>query len=332
MPKLNLSQARSTPALYKSRGLSVFAVRVTGRVASMAIVAALMLILAACQSEDSTALVPTDTGGSNSGSSSVEPVVTPQSAPAGTPLDTPIGTPAIFGAYTPADITDVVLVTGQSNALGADTSYDAALDTPVDSAFAFTSDGWRVADLHQVWDLGWHPRNDPDTDPSNNFAFHFARKVAQRRPQRVVGFILVTAPGASIAHWDSGGEFFQKISDRVVAALNELPSKSSIDGILWHQGETDWADDEYYQVALSGVINNFRSQSWFGFNKPFICGETVEAPVNRVLMALNTNGEPWSGCVESDGLSTILDNLHFSAEGLRILGTRYATKYLQMTE
>ncbi|OED36787.1 hypothetical protein AB833_25580 [Chromatiales bacterium (ex Bugula neritina AB1)] len=233
---------------------------------------------------------------------------------------------------TMADITDVVLVTGQSNALGADTGYDAAIDTPVDRAYAYTSEGWQIADLNQIWDLNWHPRNDPATDPSNNFAFHFARKVALRRPEKVVGFILVTAPGEAIDHWDGGGEFFLKITDRVSAALNELPSKSSIDGILWHQGESDWADNDYYSNKLSTLISNFRSESWYGFNKPFICGETVEAPVNRRLMALNSDNDRWTGCVESDGLSTILDNLHFSAEGLRTLGTRYATKYLQMTE
>jgi len=231
-----------------------------------------------------------------------------------------------------AAITDVVLVTGQSNALGADTSYDASIDVPHPRAFAFTEEGWRVADLNQVWDLGWHPRNFPDTDPSNNFGFHFARKVAERRPERVVGFILVTAPGEGISSWDYESGLYVKIRNRVVIALNELPSKSTIDGILWHQGETDWADTDYYTSKLNDVIRNFRGESWFGDGRPFICGETVEAPVNNRLMALNTDGDSWTGCVTSDGLPTFLDGLHFSAEGLRIIGTRYATQYLQMTE
>jgi len=136
-----------------------------------------------------------------------------------------------------AAITEVVLVTGQSNALGADTSYDASLDVPHPRAFAFTDEGWRVADLNQVWDLGWQPRNDPDTDPSNNFGFHFARKVAARRPDRVIGFILITAPGEGISHWDYESDFYLKVRDKVIRALNELPNKATIDGILWHQGE-----------------------------------------------------------------------------------------------
>lgn len=229
-------------------------------------------------------------------------------------------------------ITDLILVTGQSNALGADTLFDAERDDPDSRVYAFTSEGWQVANLRQVWDLNWHPRNDPETDPSNNFGFHFAKKVAERRPQKKIGFILVTAPGQGISHWDYEGEFYLKIRDKVLTAINELPDKATVDGILWHQGETDWQANDYYRSKLRDLIANFRTESWLAGGAPFICGETVEAPVNELLMALNTDGDPATGCVSSDGLSVILDNLHFSAEGLRILGTRYATKYLQMTE
>ncbi len=231
-----------------------------------------------------------------------------------------------------ASITEVVLVTGQSNALGLDTFFDAQLDQPHPRAYAFTETGWQVADLRQVWDLGWYPRTHPEADPINNFGFHFARKVAERRPDRVIGFILVTAPGAGIEHWDYESEFYVKIRDRVVAAINELPSKATIDGILWHQGETDWRDTDFYAAKLNDVIRNFRGESWFGDSRPFICGETVIAPVNNRLRALNNDGDAWTGCVGSEGLQTLADGLHFSAEGLRTIGTRYATKYLQMTE
>ncbi len=238
----------------------------------------------------------------------------------------------LMSSAASASITEVVLVTGQSNALGAETGYDPEQDAPHPGAFAFTETGWEVADLNQIWDLGWHPRNHPDTDPSNNFGFHFARTVAERRLDRVIGFILVTAPGASISHWDYETEFYLEIRNKVINALNELPSKATIDGILWHQGETDWADTDFYSNKLKVLISNFRGESWFGNNRPFICGETVESPVNNRLMALNTDGDAWTGCVTSEGAQTFLDGLHFSADGLRTIGTRYATKYLQMTE
>jgi len=230
------------------------------------------------------------------------------------------------------EITDLILVTGQSNALGADTSFDADLDAPADRVFAFTNEGWQKADLHQIWDLNWHPRGDPETDPSNNFGFHFAREVASQRSHRVVGFILVTAPGEPISTWDYESAFYISIRNRVIAALNQLPNKATLDGILWHQGETDWKDTPYYEGKLADVINNFRSESWFTSDKPFICGETANAPLNRILMNLNSDGDQWTGCVDASGLRTHEDQVHFLADGLRFLGTRYANKYLQMIE
>ena len=154
----------------------------------------------------------------------------------------------------------------------------------------------------------------------------------KRQVDRVVGFILVTFPGAGIEEWDYESEFYLTIRDRVAAALNELPSKATIDGILWHQGETDWEDTDFYSAKLNNLIQNFRSESWFGEQRPFICGETAIAPVNRVLAALNSDGDQWTGCVEGEDLPTENDDSHFSAEGLRTIGTRYATKYIQMTE
>ena len=270
------------------------------------------------ENEDQSQTPAGDTGPQAGAGESQEPTPTP-TAPANT---TPFA----------GDITDVILVTGQSNALGADTEFDAELDQPADRVLAFTNEGWKKADLHQIWDQNWHPRGDPSTDPSNNFGFHFAKKVAERRSHRVVGIILVTAPGEPIATWDYESEFYLSIRDRVISALNQLPSKATIDGILWHQGETDWEDTPYYENKLADVINNFRSESWFASDKPFICGETSLAPLNRILMNLNSDGDQWTGCVESDGLRTHEDQVHFTADGLRVIGTRYATKYLQLIE
>jgi len=234
--------------------------------------------------------------------------------------------------YTAADVTDLVLITGQSNALGAETDFDASLDSPHDRVFAFTDQGWQRADLHQVWDRGWFPRGHPGSDPSNNFALHIGKGIANRRDNRVFGFILVTAPGMGINHWDAEGHFFAQINTQVHAAINQMPHKSNIDGIFWHQGESDEGDQGYGQ-KLDQLIERFRIQSWFSHAKPFICGETAKfSVVNQQLMALNHNGDRWTACVGSQGLDTREDGIHFNAQGLRQLGDRYAAKYLQVTD
>jgi len=232
---------------------------------------------------------------------------------------------------TPADITDLVLVTGQSNALGADTNFNPALDSPDTRTFAYTQSGWKVADLSQIWDQGWFPRGDPATDPSNNFSLHFGKRVTAIDSNRVVGFILVTAPGRPISHWQPNGEFFNSIRDKVSRAISELPSKSQVDAILWHQGESDGADDPAYGSALYALVDAFRSESWYGTNRPFICGETAALPVNTQLNRLNSDGDASTACVPAAGLETRIDDAHFSANALRTLGRRYAEQYLKMT-
>ena len=85
-------------------------------------------------------------------------------------------------------ITDLVLVTGQSNALGAETvlldpqSFDQNLDSPVRRVYVYSDTGWTIASLRQIWDLGWYPRSDIAGDPANNFAFHFAKQVVLDNP------------------------------------------------------------------------------------------------------------------------------------------------------
>ncbi len=228
------------------------------------------------------------------------------------------------------DITDLVLVTGQSNALGAGTSYDQYLDSPNRQVFAFTENGWKVADLNQVWDRGWFPRTDPTTEPSNNLSLHFGKRIAERRTDRVVGFILITAPGKPISHWQQDGQFFNDIRNKVSGAINQLPYKSNLDAILWHQGESDGEDRDEYGAALYDLIERFRSEPWFGYGFPFICGETATSPVNQQLRKLNRDSDPWTACIAAEGLPTIRDDAHFSAEALRTMGRRYADAYLDM--
>ena len=286
------------------------------------------------------------------------------------------------GTYHPSDITDLMLVTGQSNVTGADTSVSATLDQwgrvisfsePDQShprVFAWTVDpsrnnagtGWQVAALNQ----SWH-----DSAPGvggiarNNFAFHFAKQVADRGGCRVVGFVMVSEGGKGIAHWDNNAPGWNEVVMQVTEALSAI-GRTSIDGILWHQGESDWIIDgtcftgqdcrndlpDYYAqklysriadssipnpVGRSALIDRLRRESWYGDGKPFIAGETIQAPVNIHLNKLNNDNDRWTACVDSDitsGLGIREDDPfrnHYNAAGLRELGARYATEYLKMT-
>ncbi len=230
---------------------------------------------------------------------------------------------------SPELITDLVLVTGQSNALGAGTSFDELMDAPNSRVMAYTNQGWQVASLDQVWDRNWFPRNDPSTPPSNNFSLHFGKRIADRTPDRVVGFILITSPGSRISDWGSDSALFESIRVRVSQAINDIPLKSRLDAILWHQGESDGEDRDEYSAALFDLITRFRSEPWFDDGRPFICGETAGSPVNNQLNRLNTDADPWTACVEGEGLAVLPGTDHFNASSLRTIGQRYADEYLR---
>ncbi len=230
---------------------------------------------------------------------------------------------------SPESITDLVLVTGQSNALGAGTSFDELMDAPDRRVMAYTNQGWQVASLNQVWDRNWFPRNDPSTPPSNNFSLHFGKRISDRTPDRVVGFILITSPGSRISEWGSDSALFESIRVRVSQAINDIPLKSRLDAILWHQGESDGEDRDEYGAALYDLITRFRSEPWFDDGRPFICGETARSPVNNQLNRLNTDADPWTACVEGEGLAVLPGTDHFNASSLRTIGQRYADEYLR---
>jgi len=264
-------------------------------------------------------------------------------------------------AASSSAITDLVLVTGQSNAQGAATTVDlAVLDAPNQRVLAYTDAGtWELADLRQHWDGPLQPRHPgknalvfENNIPHNNFAFHFAKSLATQDRNRVVGIVLVTAPGAGIRSWDKGSNLYRTLSSKAELALN-ASGKTSFDAVLWHQGETDFLYNgtsdalatstekrasNYYPDRLNTLIRNLRQESWFSSTKPvFICGETQktstivapEAPVNRRLMELNSDNDPYTGCVSADGLAT-KDGIHFNASSLREIGKRYASRYLQL--
>ena len=213
--------------------------------------------------------------------------------------------------------------------------------------FAYTAEGWQVAELYQSWDNGAHPGtgNPDDVDQThNNFALHFGKRLAELDDNIVVGFILVSEPGEGINHWEPGETGMLRVQQKVLAAINELPSRIELDGILWHQGETDWqiegtsdpdveqpAPVDYYPQALNTLIENFRLEAWFDESKPFICGETIQADVNVHLNMLNTDGDDSTACVSGAGLPAITEEgNHFDDEALRTIGRRYADQYFLM--
>lgn len=67
-------------------------------------------------------------------------------------------------------------------------------------------------------------------------------------------------------------------------------------------------------------------------NVPLLAGEVVHADQNGVCASMNTIIDslpqviPTAHVISSAGCPAAFDNLHFTAEGYRMLGARYAAK------
>ena len=119
--------------------------------------------------------------------------------------------------------------------------------------------------------------------------------------------------------------------------MAELAAKSStIEGILWHQGESDCPDDRYavYEEKLTIVLDTLRKRLNL-CNIPLIVGELGEflsenlIPYYQNYLYINEATRHYAqktaltACVSSKGLTHNNDHLHFNSRSLYNLGLRY---------
>lgn len=157
-----------------------------------------------------------------------------------------------------------------------------------------------------------------------------------------VGLIPCADGGTSIDQWCVGGVLFDH-----ACYMAELASRTStIAGVLWHQGESDCADDRhpYYEEKLIKVMEAFRKKLGLS-DVPFLFGGLGDylancecAPyckkyefINRQLKSA-ARKLPMTGYVSAEGLGANPDNLHFSAVALREFGARYYEEFLKLED
>lgn len=230
-------------------------------------------------------------------------------------------------------VTDVVLMMGQSNALGEDTAVDPdGLDSVNNNIIAWTQfDGWQVADLcTQIWQKGWFPWRGGVC--SNHPAFQIAKGIVAADPSRKVAIIPTGVAGKPISWWDRGALAYELAEEHTREALAALPGKNQVDLVAWSQGEAnDGVEDEWYN-KLTDMISRLRSESWFNSQETvFIAQETKDSSVNDTLPRFDSDGDDLTNWVRASDLST-KDGVHWSASALRTLGNRYAAKFLSVAD
>ena len=185
-------------------------------------------------------------------------------------------------------------------------------------------------------------------------ADYFGRTMCENLPEEVrIGVVHVAIGGTSIkgfmeeyvADYVAGeADWFKNIMSnydnnpfrRLVDMAKKAQQYGVIKGILMHQGETDggmgnWTENvkKVYERLLSEL--NLSAD-----NVPLLAGETVQSDLggacggfNKVIATL-PNVIPTAHVISSKDCPQRGDGLHFTAEGYRIIGKRYAETMLEI--
>jgi len=148
-----------------------------------------------------------------------------------------------------------------------------------------------------------------------------------------VGLICCADGGTRLEQWEAGSLLF----DNAIFQAKLAMRTSSIEGVLWHQGEADCSKElsSTYEQRFVPMMEEFRKRLNL-HDVPFLLGglgdflpnyigsETLKNywDVNDALQRIAQNN-PMVGYVPAHGLGANPDNLHFSAKALYEFGHRY---------
>jgi len=246
----------------------------------------------------------------------------------------------------------IFLCFGQSNMEG-NAKFEAQ-DTTVDSRFQVL-EAVNCDNLNRTKG-NWYPAVPPLSRCNTGItpADYFGRTLVANLPKNVkVGVINVAVGGCKIELFDKGNyasyvstapswmlnmikEYDGNPYGRLVELAKIAQKSGVIKGILLHQGESN-TNDAAWPQKVKGVYDNLLTDlNLKATSVPLLAGEVVNADQGGVCASMNTiiaklpETIPNSYVISSAGCPNVSDNLHFSAAGYRMLGTRYGVKMLSL--
>ena len=202
----------------------------------------------------------------------------------------------------------------------------------------------------------WYPAVPPLSRPSAGLgpADFFGRTLVEKLPKQVkVGVVNVAVGGCKI-------ELFDKDNFRTYAATAPAWMKGMIDayggnpyarlvemgkraqkdgvikGILLHQGESNTGDKQWPSKVKGVYANLLKDLDLKAEAVPLLAGEVVNADQQGACAGMNAiiaelpRTIPTAHVVSSKGCPARPDHLHFTPEGYRELGKRYAAAMLPL--
>ena len=185
-------------------------------------------------------------------------------------------------------------------------------------------------------------------------ADYFGRTLVANLPEKIkVGVINVSIGGCKIELFDKDNyqsyvstapswmigmikEYDGNPYGRLVEMARLAQKDGVIKGILLHQGESNTNDTLWTKKVKVVYDNLMKDLNLNPKNVPLLAGEVVNADQGGICASMNKiiatlpHEIPNSFVIPSDGCFAASDHLHFSAEGYRIFGKRYADKMLSI--
>ncbi len=232
---------------------------------------------------------------------------------------------------------DLFLLAGQSNMAGR--GYVEAIDQEVHP---------RVFSLNK--EMQWVPAIEPlhwdkprvvGVGPGRTFGI----TIAEQTPGAQIGLIPTAHGGSPIESWEPGGYHNQTKGypyDEAIARTRYAMQKGTLKAILWNQGGSDARPERapLYKERLIALIERFR-KDLNSPDIPFFIGQLPQSPerpwdewrtmIDQIHREVAAEVK-YTYFIQSDGLTTLDDNIHFDAKSARELGERYAESYISKSE
>ena len=249
----------------------------------------------------------------------------------------------------------IYLCFGQSNMEG-NAAIEAQDKTGVNPRFMamYTLDNAQAG-----WTMGlWHTAVPPQARPGTRLSVvdYFGRKMVENLPEEVkVGTITVAVGGASIDLFDKDKyqaylndaktadwlrNYAKEYGGNPYARLIELAKMAQqtgvIKGILLHQGETNNCDQTWPSKVKKIYENIHADLGLDAKNVPLLLGQLGQKDQGAACWGHNAIIDniaatiPTAHVVSSKDCPLQSDRLHFTAEGYRMFGKRYADVMLEL--
>ncbi len=168
----------------------------------------------------------------------------------------------------------------------------------------------------------------------------FARTLLKSVPDDVSIAIIPTAMGGSaLNNWIIDDEYRgMHLWSNMKSKIRATEKDGVFKGMLWHQGESDAKPDRIpvYDKKFHQFLENVRKEVK-NPDMPAVLGEVGKFQTHRPLwiqfnkeITRMANVDPLLKVIKTDDLSDKGDQVHFDAEGQRIMGIRYARKMAKL--